>query len=108
MEERIESAVERFRQAGFGPLRVGRYQRALQETLQYGPLGFIQRDIERIRAAITKGLPYAPMPTERQQSLIAKANQLAQDIANMPIEDARRARQALQRIAREVGVQLQY
>jgi len=107
-EERIESAVESFKRIGFGPIHAGRYERVLRETLQYGPLGFLQRDAERIRDAITKGLPYAPMPTARQQSLIARANQMAQDIANIPIEDARRARQALQRIAREVGVQLQY
>ena len=97
-----------FREVGMGPIRAGRYERALRETLQYGPLGFLQRDAERIRDAITKGLPYAPMPTERQQTLIARANKMAQDILNMPLADAKKARESLKRIAREVGVGLQY
>lgn len=101
----IEYAARSFAHIGFGPARVERYRRALTEVSFFGPLGFAQRDAERLRAAITKGLPYAPMPTERQQKLIARANQLAQDILNMPLEDARRARKALQRIAKEVGVQ---
>jgi len=101
----IEYAVHRFAEVGFGPIRTGRYRRALTEISQFGPLGFLQRDAERLRAAITKGLPYAPMPTARQQTLIARANQLAQDILNMPLEDARRARKSLQRIVREVGIE---
>lgn len=108
VETIIEDAVNMFSQVGMGPLRTGRYRRAMTEVSQYGPLGFLQRDAERIRTAVAKGLPYAAMPTARQQSLIARANQLAQDIFNMPLEDARRARSSLQRIAREVGVELQY
>jgi len=104
----IEDAARMFSRVGMGPLHTERYRRAMMEVSQYGPLGFLQRDAERIRAAITKGLPGAPMPTARQQSLIARANQLAQDILNMPLEDARRARKSLQRIAHEVGVELQY
>ena len=104
----IEDAARMFERVGMGPLRTGRYRRAMTEVSQYGPLGFLQRDAERIREAITKGLPGAPMPTGRQQTLIARANKLAQDILNMPLADARKARGSLKRIAREVGVGLRY
>jgi len=104
----IEDAVDQFSRVGMGPLRTERYRRAMTEVTQYGPLGFVQRDAERIRAAITRGLPGAPMPTGRQQTLISRANKLAQDILNMPLEEARKARGSLKRIAREVGVELQY
>jgi len=108
VETIIEDAVNMFSQVGMGPLRTERYRRAMTEVSQYGPLGFLQRDAERLRAAITKGLPFAPMPTGRQQTLIARANKMAQDILNMPLADAKKARESLKRIAREVGVGLQY
>jgi len=104
----IEDAAEQFSRVGMGPVRTTRYKRALTEISQYGPLGFLQRDAERIRAAVTKGLPYAQMPTGRQQTLIARANQLAQGIRNMPLADARKARESLKRIARQVGVEMEY
>ncbi|GAH87353.1 unnamed protein product [marine sediment metagenome] len=108
VETIIEDAARMFERVGMGPVRTMRYKRAITEVSRYGPLGFLQRDAERIRAAITRGLPFAPMPTGRQQTLIARANKLAQDIIHMPLEDARRARESLKRIAREVGVELQY
>jgi len=104
----IDDAAEKFSRVGMGPVRTTRYKRALTEISQYGPLGFLQRDAERIRAAVTKGLPYAQMPTGRQQTLIARANQLAQGIRNMPLADARKARESLKRIARQVGVEMKY
>ncbi len=104
----IEDAARMFERVGMGPVRTMRYKRAITEVSQYGPLGFLQRDAERIRAAVTKGLPYAPMPTGRQQTLIARANKLAQSMINMPLADARKARESLKRIAREVGVEMKY
>lgn len=101
----IEYAARRFAEIGFGPERVARYRRALTEVSEFGPLGFLQRDAKRLRAAITKGLPFAPMPTEREQTLFSRANKLAQDIINMPLEEARKARKSLQRIARQVGIE---
>ena len=108
VETIIEDAAEQFSRVGMGPVRTARYKRAITEVSQYGPLGFLQRDAERIRAAITKGLPYAQMPTGRQQTLIARANQTAQSMLNMPLADARKARESLKRIARQVGVEMKY
>jgi len=108
VETNIAYAAKKFSEVGMGPVRTARYKRAITEVSQYGPLGFLQRDAERIRAAVTKGLPYAQMPTGRQQTLIARANQLAQGIRNMPLADARKARESLKRIARQVGVEMEY
>jgi len=101
----IAYAAHRFAEVGFGPIRTERYRRALTEVSEFGPLGFLQRDAERLRAAITKGLPSIGAPTERQQTLVSRANKLATDILNMPLEDARKARRSLQRIARQVGIE---
>lgn len=106
--EEVSFAARMFERVGFGPTRVARYERAMTEVAQFGPLGFLQRDAERIKAAITTVLPATSLPAERAQTLVDRANKLAEGIVNMPLEDARRARKALQRIAGEFGVGLRY
>ncbi|KKN30528.1 hypothetical protein LCGC14_0833130 [marine sediment metagenome] len=69
-------------------------------------IGFLQRDIERLVGAITGAVAPAGLGPYFSPSVIARATKLAQDAASMPIEDARRAKKALQRIAENAGIPL--
>ena len=102
MPKSIEEQVAAFRASGFGPQTVARFERSLRETAEFGPLGFVQRDIDRMTAAITgAGVAGAPGPR-----VLARVTKLAADAVDMPIQDARRVRRALQRIADTAGIPL--
>ena len=100
-ESTLELAVKGFRDIGFGPLHVGRYERSMKEVMRYGPLGFAQRDIERITKAISH-------VAGGQGDIASRAENLAQQALNMPLEDVRKIRHRLQDMAKKVGAQFLY
>ncbi len=106
MAKSIEAKVAAYRELGYGPKTVARFERSLRETAEFGPLGFVQRDIGRIMDAITEGLPGGPLVASRQQGLMARATKAVADLASLPIEDARKAREAVKRIAETAGIPL--
>ena len=100
-ETTLELAFKGFRDIGFGPLRVGRYERSMREVMQYGPLGFAQRDIERITKAIGQA-------TGGRGDILSQAENLAQQALTKPLEDVRRIRRRLQDMAKKAGAEFLY
>jgi len=103
----IEDAAREFERVGMGPIRTERYRRALTEVSQYGPLGFLQRDARRINEVISRLEDNAQLLPDQLRK-VSRADWLAGRILSAPVAEARRLRQGLQRIAKQLGVEMEY
>lgn len=101
MVRSIEERVAAYAGQGYGPLTVARFERALREAAELGPLGAVQADISRLTAAITGGAkpqgPFAP-------AALSRLTGLAADAVDMPLKDVRRVRDTLRRALERAGL----
>ena len=104
MAKSIAERVASYRDMGFGPRTVAEFERSLRETAEFGPLGFVQRDIDRVMTAITEGVPGAGQRTTEQQNMVTRGLKLVEGVASMPIADARRVRKSLRGVAERSGI----